>query len=67
MTSRFAAMSTRSTRMATVPTEWKPPPLAIRSVPHTLKNTCDVCGRRRGGGNKINHSKCSAIRKAREN
>lgn len=46
--------------------EWTPPPLAIRNVSHTLKNLCDVCGRRRGGGNKINHSKCSEIRRNRK-
>ena len=49
-----------------MPTDWKPQPMAIRNVPHTLKNLCDVCGRRRGGWNKINHSKCSEIRKNRK-
>lgn len=39
-----------------------PPPMRHTNL--GPKNICEICGKRRGGPNPINHDKCSRIRKA---
>jgi len=43
----------------------KPQPMGARGLYQRLTNRCDICGRRRGGGNKIDHSKCARLRQKR--
>ena len=39
-------------------------PLAVRSLTKSMPTMCDICGFRRGGTPKVDHSKCSEIRAA---
>lgn len=43
---------------------WKPSGIRNKNF-GAMTNHCDICGKRRGGGNPINHDKCAKLRRER--
>lgn len=42
----------------------KPLPIRARNASDTMRRTCDICGKLRGGTMRIDHSACSKLRQA---